>query len=54
MQMTAAQAGTDLPKLTSDTSEDATKGDVKPVVDDDGTLLLCRESTGECIEWPSG
>ncbi len=43
-----------LPKLTSATSDDATKGDIEPVVDAAGNFLLCRESTGECIEWPSG
>ena len=29
------------------------KGDIKPVVDANGNYWLCRESTGECIPWPS-
>ena len=38
--------------LTAPTGGEA-KGDVKPVVDADGNYWLCRESTGECIPWPS-
>ena len=42
------------PLLVDAIEEGASLGDVEPVVGPDGTLLLCRESTGECIEWPSG
>lgn len=49
-----SSTGSDLPELAGAHGDGATEGDVKPVVGPDGTLLLCRESTGECIEWPSG